>query len=153
MTRFFISFPILLTLALLSWDLTPGPAWAADQTPAHVWLKLERTCQEAARGGCLVAVLEPTTVGVMALAGSSCDRVRGVAIYTLGEMGDAAAVDLLVSLLQDPDRHIRRIAVRALGKIGDPRAADHLVVLISRPEEHPSVRRTATWALDQMGER
>lgn len=151
MTRLFLNFTTLLTLAMLSWGLTLNPARAENQTPAHVWLKLERTCREAVRNGCPLEQPTPTTYRVMELPASSCEQVRGVAIYTLGEMGDNRAVGLLISLLQDPDRHIRRIAVRALGKIGDPRAADALVVLLSRPEENLSVRRTALWALNRIG--
>jgi len=152
MRKIVFSLMAVLTAALFSWGFAPASAQAQRQAPEFALAKLQRTCQEAAQSGCRVKVVDLTPEAVMALAGCQCSQVRSVAIYTLGEIGEARAVDLLIGMLQDPDRHIRRIAVRALGKIGDKRAVEPLVAVLSKQGENLSVRCTAAWALGQMGD-
>ncbi|MBU4563131.1 MAG: HEAT repeat domain-containing protein [Desulfarculus sp.] len=152
MRKIVFSLMAVLTAAVFSWGFAPATALAQRQAPEFVLAKLQRTCQEAAHSGCQVKVVELTPEGIMALAGSQCYQVRGVAIYSLGEIGETRAVDLLIGMLQDPDRHIRRIAVRALGKIGDNRAVEPLVAVLNQQGENVTVRCTAAWALGQMGD-
>ncbi|BEQ13569.1 HEAT repeat domain-containing protein [Desulfoferula mesophila] len=144
---------IISLLAVLSLTvLLGGVAAAQDRAPEIALAKLQRTCQAASQSGCLAEVVVLTPQGVMELAGSSCRQVRAVAVYALGEMGESRAVELLVILLQDPDRHIRRIAVRALGKIGDPRALEPLAAVLVNDNEDLSVRCAAAWALGGLGD-
>lgn len=152
MRKIVFSLVAVLTAAVFSWGFAPAPALAQRQAPEFVLAKLQKACQEAAQSGCRVEVVELTPEGIMALAACQCPQVRGVAIYSLGEIGETRAVELLIGMLQDPDRHIRRIAVRALGKIGDKRAVEPLVVVLDQQGENVTVRCTAAWALGQMGD-
>ena len=152
MRKITLALMAVFTAAVFSWGFAPAQALAQRQAPEFVLARLQSVCQEAAQSGCRVETMELTPEDVMRLACSHCCRVRSVAIYSLGEMGEARAVDLLINMLQDPDRHVRRIAARALGKIGDNRAVDPLVAVLSKQGENLLVRCTAAWALGQMGD-
>jgi HEAT repeat protein len=58
---------------------------------------------------------------------------RALAIRTLGWVGAADAVPLLIERLSDRNRHVREAAVRALGRIGDSRALPFLDALFRSP--------------------
>jgi HEAT repeat protein len=144
---------IISLLAVLGLTvLLGGVAAAQNRAPEIALAKLQRTCQAASQSGCLAKVVVLNPQGVMELTSSSCQQVRTMAVYALGEMGEARAVELLVILLQDPDRHIRRIAVRALGKIGDPRVLEPLAAVLVNDSEDLSVRCAAAWALGGLGD-
>ena len=53
--------------------------------------------------------------------------VRRDAAWALGDIGDARAVEQLISALGDEKWYVRYAAVQALGKIGDARAAEQLI--------------------------
>jgi HEAT repeat protein len=150
MRKMIIGLMAAVSLAIFSGGLTT--AQARSLTPEFALNKLQRTCQNAAAAGCQVSVAQLTPQAVMELTTCSCRQVRAVAVYTLGEMGQAEAVELLVGLLQDPDRHIRRIAARALGKIGDRRALEPLAALLADEGQDVGVRCTAAWALGCLGD-
>jgi HEAT repeat protein len=52
--------------------------------------------------------------------------VREKAVYTLGEIKDARAVQPLIALLKDPDQLVRSEAAQVLGDMQDPQAVDPL---------------------------
>ena len=104
MRKITLALMAVFTAAVFSWGFAPAQALAQRQAPEFVLARLQSVCQEAAQSGCRVETMELTPEDVMRLACSHCCRVRSVAIYSLGEMGEARAVDLLINMLQDPDR-------------------------------------------------
>ena len=58
---------------------------------------------------------------------------RALAIRTLGWVGAAETVPLLIERLADDERQVRESAVRALGRIGNPRGLEPLEVLFRSP--------------------
>jgi cyclophilin family peptidyl-prolyl cis-trans isomerase/HEAT repeat protein len=76
--------------------------------------------------------------------------IRRRAALAAGRIGDAAAVPLLVPLLQDGEAEVRQMAAFALGLIGDPLAVDPLLLALKDPE--PVVRARAAEALGQIGD-
>ncbi|MBZ0284819.1 MAG: HEAT repeat domain-containing protein [Anaerolineae bacterium] len=60
------------------------------------------------------------------------------AIYALGQLGDARAIEPLIAALKDPEHDVRRLAVHALGKLGDNRILEPLSQLLNDP--NPDVR-------------
>ena len=56
-------------------------------------------------------------------------RVRAAAAGSLGQLGDARAVDALVTALRDDQEGVREAAAAALGRLGDPRAVNPLVAV------------------------
>lgn len=56
------------------------------------------------------------------------NSVAGNAIWSLGQIGDAQAVDILIEALNHPNFHY--LAATALGRIGDPRAVQPLLVVL-----------------------
>ncbi|KHD77208.1 HEAT repeat domain-containing protein [Actinoplanes utahensis] len=80
-------------------------------------------------------------------------RLRSVAAYALGNIGDPAAVDALVLVMEQESRlDVRRAAAEALGRIGGPRAIaallrqDHIEALrvlgrLRVPEAVPGLLR------------
>jgi HEAT repeat protein len=77
-------------------------------------------------------------------------KLRAGAIHLLGELGDARAVELLVSVLDDDDAEVRGRAAEALAKIGDARAADGLAAVVD--DQDPDVRCKAALALARLGD-
>ena len=76
-------------------------------------------------------------------------NTRSSAAEALGAIGDARAVDGLLSRWED--RHekteVRQTAAQALGAIGDPRAVDGLLSRFEDRQEKTGVRQTAARAL------
>jgi HEAT repeat protein len=58
---------------------------------------------------------------------------RALAIRTLGWVGAAEAVPMLIERLSDRSRDVREAAIRALGRIGEPTALPHLKALFADP--------------------
>src|ERR1035437_10138331 len=76
-------------------------------------------------------------------------RVRRDAAVALGQIGDADAVQPLVSGLKDDNPSVRLAAAEALGQIGDQRAAEPLKAAFKDSDSH--VRRAVTDALAALG--
>ena len=70
---------------------------------------------------------------------------RQWAMWALGKIGDARAVEPLIGILSDPDSFTRADAVRPLGQIRDVRAVDALGKCLEDPDEY--VRSEAKKAL------
>jgi HEAT repeat protein len=83
---------------------------------------------------CLTGVLETAS-------GEPLSR----AIYLLGKLKAASAVDAIIPRLHDPDPAVRRFAAIALTEIGDPRAEEHLVALLR--DKDPALRTYAAVGL------
>lgn len=78
----------------------------------------------------------------------------GLAMETLGDIGDERAVEQLIKLLEFISPHIRQKAAEALGKIGDPRAIEPLIESFkfdSDDEEDFSAWQFASEALGNFG--
>jgi HEAT repeat protein len=74
---------------------------------------------------------------------------RSLAALSLGNLGSSAAIDTVVTLLDDPTPPVRLAAAMALENHPDPRAADALRRLTS--DDDPAVRDQATKALAALG--
>jgi HEAT repeat protein len=67
------------------------------------------------------------------LSGQLQERV--IAAETLGDMGDARAVEPLIKALDDPDTEVRWVAAKSLGMLGDPRAVPALIRALSSDDK------------------
>ena len=76
-------------------------------------------------------------------------QVRSVAAAALGEVGDTAAVPILIEGLKDGSQGVRRACSASLGRLRDPRAVGPLVGLVGDP--HQGVRFAAAGALATIG--
>jgi HEAT repeat protein len=56
------------------------------------------------------------------------NKLQGLAITALGNIGDKRAVEPLISVLDNDN--FKRAAIQALGKIGDPKAVKHLIGML-----------------------
>jgi len=74
---------------------------------------------------------------------------RSLAALSLGRLGSPAAIDTVVTLLDDPTPPVRLAAAMALENHPDPKAADALRRLTG--DDDPAVREQATKALDALG--
>ena len=81
-----------------------------------------------------------------------CIRDSMVAAEVLGKIGDARAVEPLISAFKDESevQHVRKAAVEALGKIGDARAVEPLVVALRDGEGWQ--RKATSEALGRIGD-
>jgi hypothetical protein len=84
---------------------------------------------------------------IKVLAYSKDSRARQFAADALGQIGDPAAVEPLITALAEKDP-VRRHVAAALGQIGDPRAGEALVATFENWYEIPEV----TLALGQIGD-
>ncbi|MCF8031609.1 MAG: HEAT repeat domain-containing protein [Desulfarculaceae bacterium] len=96
--------------------------------------------------------LELTQVMVVA-TGKEGQGARYCAIYTLGELRDPRAAELLKAMLHDPDPNVRRMAAHGLGKQGDRSAVMPLVEVLCRQRERVAVRSAAAASLGKLGDR
>lgn len=78
-------------------------------------------------------------------------RAHTLVVDDLVRIG-AAAVEPLLSVLDDPNPNVRSGAARALGKIGDLRALGSLIFRL-RYDTDVEVRKSAVWALHMGGAR
>jgi HEAT repeat protein len=76
------------------------------------------------------------------------DRHLAHAIVFLGRRRFLAAVDVLLTFVDDSDYIFRQLAARALGSIGDRRALPKLVSMLDDPREE--VRRAVADAIQQL---
>ena len=72
--------------------------------------------------------------------------------WTLGEIGDPRAVEVLLGVIGHPDPGVREDVIRALGKLADKRATPALVHALET-EEESTLRCTAAAALGLIGDR
>jgi hypothetical protein len=95
----------------------------------------------------LVQIGKPAVASLIDSLKDADERVRLSAISTLGEIGDAQAVDPLVAALEDDSSEIRRATIRALGQIRDARAVDPLIATLN---DTLDVRSASAKALGQI---
>ena len=81
-------------------------------------------------------------------------EMRAFAADTLGAIGAAAAVPMLLERLNDTAEWetIRKTAAQALGKIGDTGSSPILLALVANPQERSEVRLGALEALGMLGD-
>ncbi len=80
----------------------------------------------------------------------SYSLARKQAIWALGMIGDARAVDPLISVLNDSGPETQTLAAEALGNIGDARAVDPLIKALTDRDRF--VRGSAAKALGKIGD-
>jgi HEAT repeat protein len=108
----------------------------ATERPIAAAMLIERLepASRAERDHLLLALRE---VGAIEIIVRSTRRLmpwrRALAVRTLGWVGAAEAVPVLIGRLSDRSRHARESAVRALGRIGDARALPELEQLFVSP--------------------
>lgn len=76
---------------------------------------------------------------------SNKESVRSDAISAVSNFGGSAAVEPLISVLDDSGPITTYSVVQSLGKIGDPRATEAISPALSADDAH--LRRMAAWAL------
>lgn len=136
-----------LVLALC---LSGGLAMAGEnpkKIPQYLQKKVLTACQEAASRGLISPVTVVDREALLVLVNAPCERVRTVAIYTLGDIREPRAVEPLILALESPDPNLRRVAAHALGKIGRAEAVGPLAALVSDKKQPERVRCTAARAL------
>ncbi|MDB4909036.1 MAG: fold-4 domain protein [Gemmatimonadetes bacterium] len=128
-------------LTVLGWCPAPGVNVALAQHLSQA--PLRETVAQALTGRGV-----PATEAVMDAARDGDDDTRRIAANVLGRIGDARAVPLLVSMLdEEPDTIIT--ACGALGAIGD--RAGYLPLLEVLDHHDASVRQAAVSALNSIG--
>ena len=76
---------------------------------------------------------------------------RSVAVTTLGNLGDAKAVEPLIAVLRQKGTKDRQFVARALGQLHDPRAVDALIAVLQEPrEEYDYLKEEAAGALGEI---
>ena len=75
--------------------------------------------------------------------------VRMNAIYSLGQVVDPAAVEVLIGLLDDPDDQVRLTALQGLGNYAEPRVVEALKAKLN---DQQSIRFIAVHLLSRLGD-
>jgi HEAT repeat protein len=75
-------------------------------------------------------------------------ELKELAIDTLRQIGDAAAIAPLVTLLEDPEIRTLYVTIYALGDIGDKSTAARIAPFLRH--EDADIRRAAVWALAKL---
>ena len=89
-------------------------------------------------------------VSVLCRHGGDADHdVRKFVLDILGSIGDAGALPLLISALDDPEPNVCAAAAENLGKIGDARAMPHLLQALGKTDIW--LRYTILEALGRIG--
>ena len=91
----------------------------------------------------------PATAALCRSAKDPDRDVRKFSVDILGEIGEAAGVEILVDALQDEDENVRVAAAEALGRVGGDRARDALAGGLDR--EDLMLRATVLDALARLG--
>ncbi|MBU1273987.1 MAG: HEAT repeat domain-containing protein [Proteobacteria bacterium] len=129
--------------------LIPASVWADNgrSVPQYLQVKVMAVCQQAAVEGLMEPVEKVDSDTLLVLLKARSQKVRGIAIYTLGDIRERRAVEPLIAVLEDQDPNLRRMAAHALGKINDPRAVYPLAYMLNNPNERVMVRCVAASAL------
>jgi HEAT repeat protein len=98
-----------------------------------------------------LSIGEPAVACLTGVLDSGSGEALVRAIYLLGKLKSADAVDRLIGRLRDPDPKVRRFAAVALTEIGDPRAEEYLVALLN--DKDPAMRTYATVGIMTIGGR
>ncbi len=94
--------------------------------------------------------LVPEMIDAFENAADDDERIRHYLALSLGHLGDASAVPVLMDALRDDDPATRLYAGWALGNIGDRRAVPAL--LAQAGDEDPGVRKIVVYALGAIGD-
>lgn len=126
------------TPVLLSRYLGGGFHSSSDTTPA----------QEASRT--LAKIGDPATGRLIKALNSENEKVRRLAVKSLGQIGDFKSIDVLIGVLSDPSRRVRATAAIALGNYNHPIASQKLTEAF--PAVAPEIRVHLVYALSQIND-
>ncbi len=126
----------------------------SPQRPAHALRPLLNDPDPAVRSWAAMLLGQyPAVAGLeselSALVGDADPQVRKAAVASLGRIGDKAAADAALKLLQDPVPFVRAHAARALGELGRSDCASPVAALLGDADWW--VRAAAKQALETMG--
>src|SRR4051794_38271657 len=76
---------------------------------------------------------EDSTAQLIAALAAPDSTVRAEAAHSLGQTGDAQAVEPLIGALGDTHISVRLAAAEALGQLGNPRAVQSLLHILRSP--------------------
>ncbi|BEQ15873.1 HEAT repeat domain-containing protein [Desulfoferula mesophila] len=141
----------ILLLACCSGAVSAWAETSQGDIPPYLQQKVLESCDQAAKQGLMAPIAGVDRAALLELLQAPCDHVRMVAVYTLGEIREPAALEPLIVLLASPDAHMCRAAAHALGKIGSERAVDPLAKLLNDPGRPDSARCTAARSLARIG--
>lgn len=137
------SIKIMALTALMGLCLAAAPAMAAQDVPQYLQTKVNKVMTQAGQQ----PLASVNGEALVALLGNQDAKVRYVAVYTLGDIREAKAVQPLVAMLTSPDPNLRRMSAHALGKIGSPAASMALAYVVNTIDEQSLVRYEAGKAL------
>ncbi|MCF8034792.1 MAG: HEAT repeat domain-containing protein [Desulfarculaceae bacterium] len=141
-----ISLKTLALIAMMGLMIAATPALAGQDVPQYLQNKVNQTLSQT--GGQPLAKVD--SEALLALLDSPEAKVRYVAIYTLGDIREADAVQPLAAMLTSPDPNLRRMSAHALGKIGNRDALLPLAYLVNTIDEQSLVRYEATKAMNRI---
>jgi len=85
-----------------------------------------------------------------AIRGDAEDRVRETAVWSLGNIGDHSAIDILATATGDRSPNVRGTAAWALGQMDDHGAKAPAGLQKLLRDENTDTRLKAAWALGQL---
>ena len=150
MRKYSFFFTVAMAIFLAAYSLAAASP-ANWPVPDYLAAQVKRACADCqAREWITPGDIDSATL--RRLVNAPCDRVRIVAIYTLGEIRDREAVGGLVTMLDDQNAHIRRSAAHALGKIGHVGSVGPLVQMMNNQDEDIMTRCTAARSLGRIAD-
>jgi HEAT repeat protein len=145
---------VLITQLVMSSQHEEAAKLAAQDGRAYEHLRgmLHQTGRDACREAAHVLAHMPKLGLLPLLEGVVHDKhgVRRASALGLGELGNARAMPLLISALNDRHYTVRRAACEALGELGEREAT--LPLLTKLWDESAAVRRAAARALGELGD-
>ncbi|KUK43817.1 MAG: HEAT repeat domain-containing protein [Methanothrix sp.] len=87
---------------------------------------------------------------IQVLMGNDDGRTRADAAMSLGEIGDASAIEPLIKALNDKDDRVRVGAAVALGRICDAKTVNPLIEALN--DSVSMVRQLAAFSLSRIGD-
>ncbi len=92
---------------------------------------------------------KPVVSDFIAMLGDQDARLRSVAAFALGRIGDPSVVEALGKATSDKTWEVIWYAAEALGRIGDPAGQQYVLPLVKHHERR--IQTAAVWALGQIG--
>ncbi|MGH9743045.1 MAG: HEAT repeat domain-containing protein, partial [Candidatus Acidiferrum sp.] len=107
------------------------------------------------RGTVADAVVKCKDVASVDLLIRMLELDRPLAAKTLGDLGDARAVEPLIAILKQKNAKDRELAAHALGQLHDPSAVDALIAVVQQGKPQLTLdylKWNAIWALGEIGD-
>jgi len=132
---------------------TSAPSKSGSSKPAEIPVVRVEVKQPAAAATTPSPIPAPAAALIASLRNSDADSARDAAT-SLGALGNSAAVQPLIDVLQNLDGYyhpvVRAAAAGSLGRLGDPRAVEALLVAMRDTYAEPSAE--AIRALAALGD-